>query len=108
MKMLGEVSNMKTLPDADVEWIITTLETPILQKIREPLEKMYASGASNVPPEGMGPGPGMIPPEDLMAMPMGGMGPGPVNPAPVGGIRKGADMTGAVDELRRVMGGGYS
>jgi hypothetical protein len=113
VKLLTDVTQMKTLPDADVEWIINTLETPILMKIREPLEKMYASGASNVPPTGVGPPGGMGQPPggdmDMMAMMGGGGGPSPsmgqTPPPAVPGLRSEPDMSGAVDELRRVMGG---
>lgn len=103
VSMLQDVTLMKTLPDADVEWIINTLETPILMKIREPLQKMYESGSSAVPPMEAPPG-GMDPMGGMMPMgPTPSMGRTP-EPA-VGGLRSSPDMSMATDELRRVLGG---
>lgn len=109
VKMLADISNLKTLPDADVAWIIDNLETPVLKKIREPLEQMYANGSSQVPPmdPGMGGGMGM-PPGQLgpaMGMPQQTPSAMPGPPPGVGGLRQSPDMGVAVDELRRVMSG---
>ncbi len=121
-KMLGDITMLKTLPDADVEWIINTLETPTLMKIREPYQKMYEQGQTAVPPMPGGPGadPMAMGPE-MGGMPMGRPDLGPIPglppgfspsmgtapPPAVGGLRNGnaGGMASAADELRRVLGG---
>lgn len=76
MKMLQETPNGKVMPDADVEWIIDNLETPLLMKLREPQQQAYLNGQSAVPPgQGGMPGPA--------GMPQPGSVPGPG--APPGG-----------------------
>lgn len=93
-KLIKQIALMKTLPDADIDWINNNLELPVLTKIREPLDAQFAAGNSQIPPPSFGAEMG------------GGMSPGMGGPSmpPVPGIRTGTDMTGAVDELRRVLG----
>lgn len=43
-KMLGDVADMKVLPDADLEFLIQ-LETVILQKLREPIDSIMGNSA---------------------------------------------------------------
>lgn len=94
-KLIKQIAVMKTLPDADIDWINQNLEGPVLMKIREPLDQQFAAGNSQVPPPPIGAESG------------GGMGggmDGGMGFPPVPGIRTGTDMSGGVDELRRILG----
>jgi len=96
-KLIKQIAVMKTLPDADIDWINQNLEGPVLMKIREPLDQQFAVGNSQVPPPPIGAeGGGGIGMDGGMS---GGMG-----FPPVPGIRTGTDMSGGVDELRRILG----
>lgn len=101
--MLREISVAKTLPDADLEFLVN-LETTILGKLRQPLEA--AAGQMGAVSAGLPPGQQMeMPP----LMPMGpGMVDAPV-PPPAGqevpGLR--AQPPGpSPDELARLMSAG--
>lgn len=111
--MLGDIASMKVLPDADLEWLVG-LETNIVGKIREPIDRMQAMGATNVPgmpPGGQPPMPGAIPPGMGGGMPPGMPGGMPGGPPPgipgggtpgVPGMRQEPQIN--PDELRRLMG----
>jgi hypothetical protein len=102
--MLGDISTAKTLPDADLQFLVE-LETMILGKLREPLDQAAGqmgpggpSAAGGPPPPGAGMPPmgGPMPPP-----PPGGpefMGPGPGGPA---GLRSPGPSP---DELARLLG----
>lgn len=95
MRILGDITQAKTLPDADLEFLVN-LETQIIQKIREPYDMQGAGGP------GMMPGPGA-------PTPMPGPAPAPGAAAPMGmpggapaGLRMEAPMPNP-DELRRMV-----
>lgn len=95
-RMLGDISQAKTLPDADLEFLIG-LETGILQKLRAPVDAM-AGQMNGVSPAGpspdqMGPMPGPLPMSAGGAPPTGG----------VPGIRS-EPAAPNPDELRRMIG----
>lgn len=107
-RILGDIAEAKTLPDADLEFLIT-LETTILQKLRAPIDalmgQMQGQGAGG---QGGGQQGGMEGQAGLPAMPqipmggdMGGM------PLPVGGGQRvsGTRMEPNLDEMQRMMGG---
>jgi hypothetical protein len=106
-RMLGDLTQMKVLPDADLPWIID-LETQIVGKIREPIDRMQAAtqapppGSPGMPPMagGMPPGPGGGLPPDLAAMlpppPPGGPGNANTQSLP--------PMPSNPDEFRRIVG----
>lgn len=99
--LLSSISEMKTMPDADLNFLIQ-LETTILQKIREPYDQM--SGQMSAPTPGGQP---MPPPPGAMpgGMPGGG-GPGGF-PMGQGGGARGMRTEPAApnpDELRRMLG----
>lgn len=85
-RVLSDLAVMKTLPDADLEFIVN-LETTVLQKLREPIDNIARAGLTNAPPQ-MGPG-----------------GAGGANPSMVGagvpGIRSEPQIN--PDELRRMI-----
>lgn len=87
--LLQEVSQMKTLADADLPWLVE-LESMILSKIREPLDAQQQPAAG--PMGGMPPGP-------PMGMPAGGGVPGG------GGMQAGPQMPNP-DELQRLLAAG--
>lgn len=106
-RMMGDISEAKTLPDADLEFLIQ-LETTILQKLRAPVDALMGQM------QGQGAGP-VDQLQGAGAM-MGGMpsGPGPLGVsgapmAPNGQERvPGTRMEPAMpnpDEFRRMLGG---
>lgn len=115
-RMLGELAIAKTLPDADLQFLIG-LETMILQKLREPVDAMAGqlSGGQGGGPVGPGGGPGGGAGADVGAAmpssPMGAMGMGPAQPMPapaaagigVPGVAQGPGQI-PPDELRRMLG----
>lgn len=87
LKQLQETPNGKVLPDADVEWIIDNMETPMLMKLREPQQQAYINGQSAVPPAPMQPG-GV--PGSAGSTPLpGGPGQGQVDPALMAALMQG-------------------
>lgn len=113
-KMLGQIADAKTLPDADLEYLVN-METQLLGKIRAPIDNMQAAGSTAVPgapslmpgmPPGMPPGTmtsgagGM---GSMGAAPNGIMAPGGPRPPAVPGMRQGAAMP-PLAELARVLG----
>ena len=97
--MLGDISVAKTLPDADLPFLVE-LETMILSKVREPLDQAAGQLGPQGPsaPAGPPPAPPGMPP----------MGPMPCGPPPdTGG---GAGVPGlrnqgpSPDELARLLG----
>lgn len=108
-KMLSDIATAKTLPDADLAFLLQ-LETAILQKLRSPIDAMMGqmspNGQQGNPSQGSPQGqPGQGPSQ--MGV-VGAMNPNPVATPPpaqrVAGIRS---DPGAVnmDELMRSMGG---
>lgn len=109
-KMLSDIATAKTLPDADLAFLLQ-LETAILQKLRSPIDAMMGqmspNGQQGNPQQGGGqPAPGGQGPSQMGVV--GAMNPNPVATPPpaqrVPGIRS---DPGAVnmDELMRSMGG---
>lgn len=113
-RMLGDLAEAKTLPDADLQFLIQ-LETTILQKLRAPIDALMGQmnngqGGQQIPQTPGGGGmPGGTPggAAGLAGM-QGGLDPQMLpQPAPAGrvtGTRMEAPMPN-VDELRRMMGG---
>jgi hypothetical protein len=94
-RMMADLSFMKSLPDADLEFLVD-LETTILQKLREPIDSManQMGPAGAVAPGGGAPtGPGAPPPMPVTMSPPGGG---------VAGLRQEAPMPNP-DELRRML-----
>lgn len=87
VKMLQTITEMKLMPDADIEFLIG-LETQVMQKAREPFESVQGGGATGLQPPAAG----------------GAVG-APAQPLPAGGP---AGVAGggvnAPDELRRALG----
>ena len=115
MGVLSGLTELKTMPDADVPWLIG-IETQIIQKIREPFEQRMGSGQPAPGPDPTAPAGGMGGAPDLSAL-LGGMGPGMPGPpnipqpqgppmagmaAPMSGSRPG----GSLGEVSRIMGAG--
>lgn len=113
-RMLGDIAEAKTLPDADLGFLIQ-IETTILQKLRAPIDalmgQMQAQGGegqmggemAGVGAEGGQAGlpqMPMIPP----GVAMGGGGPIPGSGGRVPGLRMEPNMPNP-DELRRMLGG---
>lgn len=105
-KILSDISNIKTFPDADLEFLIN-LETMILQQIRGQVEQ-------NMAPKDTGMDQGLAAMAANPSMP-GSTGPmGPAGPSPMGqfggfgggvpGIRQDPGAPNP-DELRRMIGG---
>lgn len=107
-RMLGDIAEAKTLPDANLEFLIK-LETDILQTLRAPIDALMGQmeGAGGAAGAGAGGIPGMggagMPPVPMMP----GGGPMPVGAGRVPGTRN--DM-GPInpDELLRTIGGANS
>lgn len=113
VNMLRDISVAKTLPDADLEFLVN-LETAILSKLRAPLEAAAGqlppgSADPNQFPGGPPPGampPGMgLPPMMPEAPPMGVPIPPPVGQPPVGGPPglRAQPPSPSPDELARIM-----
>lgn len=104
-KMLGDVAEAKTLPDADLQFLIQ-LETTILQKLRAPIDALMGqmnNGQQQVAGEmGAGGGAGSLAGTQGMMDPS--MLPQPAPAGRVTGTRSEPNMPN-VDELRRMMGG---
>lgn len=101
--VLQDITTMKTMPDADIEWLIN-LETEILQKLREPFEQMQGQlpqAPGSAVPGPMPPGQGAMP--TGVGGPMGGGGPANMTPG-VRGLRSSPAMPNP-DEVRRMVGG---
>lgn len=101
--LLTSISDLKVTPDADLEFLIG-LETLVLGKLREPLER--ARQAEEIA-KGMSGGAGGMPMNNgAMGMPGGPPMAPPPAPAGVGGgvpgIRSEPQM-GSPDELRRML-----
>lgn len=93
-RMLGDLAEAKTLPDADLNFLIQ-LETTILQKLRAPIDALM--GGQN-PMSGNA---GMMSQDMLSGMGMGNL---PQSQERVTGTRMEAPQINP-DELRRTMGG---
>lgn len=87
-KMLRDLADMKTAPDADLPFIID-LETQVVGKLRQPIDNVAAQGLTQVPPD----------PAMGMAM---GMGPAMPPAEGVPGVRSMPTMP-SPDELRRIL-----
>lgn len=102
-RMLGDLAEAKTLPDADLQFLIQ-METTILQKLRAPIDALMGQTGGGGNPMSQGQGGGQ---PDMQGM-QGGLDPTMLpQPAPAGrvtGTRMEAPMPN-VDELRRMMGG---
>lgn len=101
-RVLGDLAEAKTLPDADLQFLIQ-LETTILQKLRAPIDALMGQmqeGQQNP----MSGNPGMMTPEMLSGMGMGNLG---QTGGRVTGTRQEPQIPQGinVDELRRTMGG---
>lgn len=88
-KMLGDVADMKVLPDADLEFLIQ-LETVILQKLRAPIDEIMGQGSQGN--------------QQMLGQPSGSQQPAMTQPERVPGLRMEPNMP-SPDELQRMMGG---
>lgn len=108
-RMLGDLANAKTLPDADLQFLVG-LETAILQKLREPvdalagqtealggMEQGQAEALPPMDPAMTGGGGGGTPMPGGVGMSGAGGGPG------LPGVMS-APQTIPPDELRRMLG----
>lgn len=91
--MLQDISVAKTLPDADLEFLVN-LETTLLGKIREPLDQAGVAGGAG----------GMAGPSAPPA-PAPAMGSTPTPGTGVNGVMSSPEMPNP-DELRRLMNAG--
>lgn len=101
--VLQDLTSMKTMPDADLEWLIN-LETQILQKLREPFEQMQ--GQLPQAPGSAVPGPMPMDPMAGGGMPTGVGGPAGGPPPNMGGGARGLRSSPAApnpDEVRRML-----
>jgi len=89
-KMLGDVADMKVLPDADLQFLIE-LETVILQKLRAPIDDIMGQAS--------GQGGGQQQNPSMQQSPVAGPG-----AERVAGLRMEAPMPN-MDEFMRSMGG---
>lgn len=104
-RIMGDIAEAKTLPDADLEFLIG-LETTILQKLRAPVDALMGQM------EGGGAGQSQTAlPQSPMMPPMPGGGPPMQMPMPqmptperVTGTRMEPNMP-PIDEIRRTLGG---
>lgn len=103
-RMLGELAVAKTLPDADLQFLVG-LETAILQKMREPVDALEGQAAA-VP--GMEQAQAEALPTQPMgtATPMGGGGTALMGGGGGGGVPNVASQPAMPnpDELRRMLG----
>lgn len=90
-RFLGDISQMKTLADADLPWL-TELETMVLSKIREPIDMMQQNGQLPMPTD-----PGMGAPNPMQGMPAG---------APMGGGMMAGPAAPNANELQRLLNSG--
>lgn len=92
-RLLADISEIKTFPDADLEFLIG-LETSILKKIKEPIDAMMGQLADQ----------GALPPQNgggmQSQMPMVGQ-PTPTSGG-IGGMTNGLPLPNP-DELRRML-----
>lgn len=91
-RLLGDLAQMKVLPDADLPWIVD-VETKVIGKLREGIDGVAASGASQVPGDPM------------LGQAIGAQGQMPGGPAPqsgIPGLRSNPTMN--PDDLARIMG----
>lgn len=91
-RLLGDVSQMKTLSDADLPWLVE-LESMVVGKIREPIDAMKQPGGPLAGAGGPPPGMGGPPPGMPAGAPMGG------------GMNAGAQAPNP-DELQRLLSAG--
>ena len=111
-RMLGDLAQAKTLPDADLEFLIG-METQIIGKIREPIDTLQKMGQ----PPGLGPMPAGIQmgggggAPSGMGMPPAATLPGAGGPpmgvpgGPPGGLRQQPELP-PVDEMQRMLATG--
>lgn len=100
-RMIGDIAEAKSLPDADLEFLIS-LETNILQKLRAPIDAMMGQmeqGGAAGAQAGL--------PQTPMMPSMPGGGPPMAPPERVAGIRSDPSMP-PTDEIRRMLGGARS
>lgn len=104
-RMLGDLAEAKTLPDADLQFLIQ-LETTILQKLRAPIDALMGQMQQGEQAAGnpMAGTPGMMTPEMLTGLGMGNLNFAPNGQQRVTGTRMEPQMPNT-DELRRTMGG---
>lgn len=109
-RMLGDLAEAKTLPDADLQFLIS-LETSILQKLRAPIDALMGQMEGGQNPMSAPPGGGAGGSNPLAGM-AGGLDPSML-PQPGGQMAGAGRVTGTrmeapmpnTDELRRMMGG---
>lgn len=104
-RMLGDISQAKTLPDADLEFLVS-LETGILQKLRAPIDALQGQAQGQMGGGGpqQAPGGGM-PGADVMAQSMpAGMG---QQQAGIPSLRQEPNIPTSIspDEMTRMLGG---
>lgn len=110
-RMLGDIAEAKTLPDADLGFLIQ-IETTILQKLRAPIDALMGQmeGAGGMGGEGgamMDPamaGQGGLPQMPMIPPNVAMGGGGPIPQPRVTGTRMEPNMPN-MDELRRSLGG---
>lgn len=107
-KTLADISQMKTLPDADLEFLVN-LETQVLKLLRAPIDQLQQKGLTSVPTDPMaGGGGGGGDLSSIMAM-LGGTGAGgggapmPAAPPPGMGMQRAEPPMPAPDEMRRML-----
>lgn len=96
-RMLGDLAEAKTLPDADLQFLIQ-LETIILQKLRAPIDALMGQMEGQGGDQALAGMQGAMTPDALPGMP------GAQPAARVTGTRMEAPQINP-DELRRTMGG---
>ena len=100
-KLLGDLGDLKILPDADIPWLLN-MEQQLVAKLREPYDAQKQQGigmGAGAPPPGAGGPPGMMPPGQAP----GGTPGGPPRQM-VPGLSQRPQMN--PDELRRVLSQG--
>jgi hypothetical protein len=99
--LLSNLSDMKVLPDADLQFLLT-IEQQIVAKLREPYDRqLQGGGGPSGPPPGMGGGPGSM----AGAMTQQGMPGQSAGPSQIPGVMQ-ARQQPSPDELARVLGQG--